>query len=259
VARQGVVNGLLRKEVETYGTLKLTVEGREFIAAPKSFILIKEMNFEEVDDSPVSATTKAGGGTTDLLLFQMLKDERKRISKQKELPPYVIFSEASLEEMSMQYPFTMEELTKVGGVGSGKARKFGQPFLDLIKEYVDENDIDRPNDMVFKSVVNKSGLKVHIITTVDRKLPFEDIAKGKGKDLNEILDEMDAIVSSGTKLNIDYHINEILDEDSIEDIFEYFMEAETPDIGAAEEEFEGDFTEEELRAVRIKFYSEVAN
>ena len=161
--------------------------------------------------------------------------------------------------MSMQYPLTIDELTKVSGVGSGKARKFGQPFLDLIKEYVDENDIERPNDMIFKSVVNKSGLKVHIITTVDRKLPFEDIAKGKGKDLNEILDEMDAIVSSGTKLNIDYHINEILDEDSIEDIFEYFMEAETPDIGAAEQEFDGDFTEEELRAVRIKFYSEVAN
>jgi len=259
VARQGVVNGLLRKEVETYGTLKLTVEGREFIGSPKSFILIKEMNFEEVDDSPAAAATKAGGGCTDMQLFQMLKDERKRVSKRKELPPYVIFSEASLEEMSMQYPFTMEELTKVGGVGVGKARKFGQSFLDLIKEYVDENDIERPNDMVFKSVVNKSGLKVHIITTVDRKLPFEDIAKGKGKELNDILNEMDAIVSSGTKLNIDYHINEILDEDSIEEIYEYFMEAETPEIGAAEEEFDGDFTEEELRAVRIKFFSEVAN
>ncbi len=259
VARQGVVNGLLRKEVETYGTLKLTVEGREFIASPRSFTLIKEMNFEEVDDSTSITATKAGGGTTDKQLFQMLKDERKRVSKQKELPPYVIFSEASLEEMSMQYPMTMEEMTKVGGVGAGKARKFGQPFIDLIKEYVEENNIERPDDMVFKSVVNKSGLKVHIITTVDRKLQFEDIASSKGKQLNEILDEMEAIVSSGTKLNIDYHIEEILDEDSVEEIYEYFMESETPEISAAEEEFDGDFTEEELRAVRIKFMSEVAN
>ncbi len=259
VARQCVVHGLLRKEVETYGTLKLTVEGREFIASPVSFTLIKEMDFEEVDDGSIITNTKAGGGTTDKVLFEMLKEQRKKVSKQKNLPPYVIFSEASLEEMSMQYPFTMEELTKVGGVGQGKARKFGQSFLDLIKDYVEENDIERPNDMVFKSVVNKSGLKVHIITTVDRKLPFEDIAASKGKEVPEILDEMEAIVSSGTKLNIDYHVNEILDEDSVEEIYEYFMEAETPDLGAAEEEFDGDFTEEELRAVRIKFMSEVAN
>jgi len=203
--------------------------------------------------------SKAAGGTTDPKLFELLKDERKRVSKSKELPPYVIFSEASLEEMSIQYPISMEELNNIAGVGAGKARKFGQTFIELINEYVTENNIERPQDMVFKSVVNKSGLKVHIITNVDRKTPIEDIAHSKGKEVNDILDEMEAIVSSGTKLNIDYHINEILDEDSIEEIFEYFMEAESPDISAAEEEFDGDFEEEELRAVRIKFMSEVAN
>ncbi len=259
VARQCVVNGLLRKEVETYGTLKFTKEGLDYLESPKSFTLIKEMKFEEVDDGIAIVPTKASGGTTDPELFKMLKAERLRVSKSKELPPYVIFSEASMEEMSMQYPITMEELTKIGGVGSGKARKFGASFIALIEEYVNENNIERAQDMVFKSVVNKSGLKVHIITNVDRKTPIEDIANSKGKEVPEILDEMEAIVSSGTKLNIDYHINEILDEDSVEEIFDYFMEAETPDIAAAEEEFDGDFEEEELRAVRIKFMSEVAN
>jgi len=259
VSRQCVVHGLLRKEVETYGTLKLTVEGREFLGSPRSFMLIKEMNFDEVDDGTLVKPSKAGGGTTDKELFNLLLDERKRVSKAKKLPPYVIFSEGSLEEMSMQYPISMQELTNIGGVGAGKARKFGQSFLDLISSYVDENDIERPNDMVFKSVVNKSGLKVHIITAVDRKTPLEDIASSKGKELEDILEEMEAIVSSGTKLNIDYHLEEVLDEDSIEEVYEYFMEAETPDIAAAEEEFDGDFTEEELRAVRIKFMSEVAN
>ena len=259
VARQCVVNGLLRKEVETYGTLKFTKEGLDYLETPKSFTLIKEMKFEEVDDGIAIVPTKASGGTTDPELFKMLKAERLRVSKSKELPPYVIFSEASMEEMSMQYPITMEELTKIGGVGSGKARKFGASFIALIEEYVNENNIERAQDMVFKSVVNKSGLKVHIITNVDRKTPIEDIANSKGKEVPEILDEMEAIVSSGTKLNIDYHINEILDEDSVEEIFDYFMEAETPDIAAAEEEFDGDFEEEELRAVRIKFMSEVAN
>ena len=259
LARQCVVHGLLRKEVETYGTLKLTKPGIEFIDSPKSFTLIKEMNFEEADGDTAVIPSKAAGGTTDPKLFELLKDERKRVSKSKELPPYVIFSEASLEEMSIQYPISMEELNNIAGVGAGKARKFGQTFIELINEYVTENNIERPQDMVFKSVVNKSGLKVHIITNVDRKTPIEDIAHSKGKEVNDILDEMEAIVSSGTKLNIDYHINEILDEDSIEEIFEYFMEAESPDISAAEEEFDGDFEEEELRAVRIKFMSEVAN
>ena len=260
VVRQCIVNGLLRKEIETYGTLKITPVGENFLEKPISFMLIKEMDYTDVDEEGVVVQGKSsGGGAADKVLYDMLIALRKEVSKDKELPPYVIFSEMSLEEMAINYPITNEELTKISGVGGGKAMKFGAPFLSLIKKYVDDNDIERPQDMIVKSVVNKSGLKVHIIQNIDRKLPLDDIAAAKGKELNDIIDEIERIVNSGTKVNIDYYIDDMLDEDSQEEIFEYFMESESDCIDEAYQEFDEDFSEEELRLMRIKFMSEVAN
>lgn len=259
VVRQCLVNGLLRKEIETYGTLKITEKGKEFLNKPTSFQLIKEMDYSDVDDANTVVSNKNGSGAADPELFKLLMDLRKREADEKDLAPWILFQEPSLEEMATQYPVNMEELTNISGVGAGKARKFGVPFIGLIKDYVEENEIERPMDMVVKSVVNKSGLKVHIIQNIDRKLPLEDIATAKGKKMEDILDEIEAIVTSGTKINIDYYINEILDEDSLEEIFDYFKEAENDNIETAFDEFDGDFTEEELRLVRIKFLSEVAN
>jgi ATP-dependent DNA helicase RecQ len=259
VVRQAIVHGLLRKEIETYGTLKITPAGNDFIDKPSSFMLIKEMDYSDVDSDGVVVQGKSAGGSMDPQLLGMLKDLRKEVSENKELPPYVIFQEPSLEEMASSYPITLEELAKISGVGVGKSNKFGKPFIQLIKQYVDDNDIERPDDMIVKSVVNKSGLKVHIIQNIDRKLPLEDIAKAKGKELQEIILEIESIVQSGTKVNIDYYIDDMVDEDSQEDIFEYFMEAESDNLDAAHDEFDGDFSEEELRLMRIKFLSEVAN
>jgi len=193
------------------------------------------------------------------MLYQMLKDEVKRVSKETGLPPYVIFQDTSLQDMAIQYPITMEEMINITGVGKGKAEKFGATFIELIADYVEENEIERPQDLVVKSVVNKSGLKVHIIQNIDRKLPLDDIAEAKGKQLDDVISEIEAIVHSGTKVNIDYYINDILDEDAQEEMMEYFMEAESDDLEEALKEFGGDFSEEEIRLMRIKFMSEVAN
>lgn len=259
VIRQVVVAGLVKKEIESYGILHLTEAGRKYLKKPQSFTLIKERDYS-VDESASedTASSKTGGGG-DAALYKMLKDEVKKIARHKKLPPYVIFQESSLQDMAVQYPITMDELVNITGVGKGKAMKFGQPILELIKDYVEENEIERPQDLVVKSAVNKSGFKVHIIQNIDRKLPLEDIASAKGKDLTDVIAEIEAIVHSGTKVNIDYYIDDILDDDSQEEIIEYFMEADTDSVDAAFEEFDGDFTEEELRLMRIKFMSEVAN
>ncbi|MFT7155624.1 MAG: ATP-dependent DNA helicase RecQ, partial [Parvicella sp.] len=198
--------------------------------------------------------------SADQELFVILKDLRKKISKEKNVPPFVIFQDPSIEDMTMQYPITMEEMQNILGVGTGKARRYGQPFIDVIVSYVKEKNIERPQDYVVKSIVNKSGSKVNIITNVDRKLSFEDIAKGLKKTYEELLTEIENIVSSGTKVNIDYYINDNLDEDAIEEIYTYFREdAETEDIIEAYNEFDGDYSEEELRLVRIKFMSEMGH
>jgi ATP-dependent DNA helicase RecQ len=258
VIRQATIQNFLSKEIESYGILKLTKLGEEFIENPHSVMLTKENDYSDADD--YSDNSGGGGkGAMDDTLYKMLISLRKEISKKKELPGYVIFQDPSLQEMASQYPITAEELTNIVGVGAGKARKFGAPFLDLIKRYVEENDIDRPQDFVVKSIVNKSGLKVHIIQNIDRKLPLEDIASAKGKEMDDVIDEIEAIVSSGTKINIDYYLDDMLDEDEQGDIYDYFMEAESDDIAEAYEEFEGEFTEEQLRLMRIKFMSEVAN
>ena len=259
VIRQCVVHSLLRKEVESYGVLKLTAEGKKFIETPHSFQLLKEVDFD-IEDSETNINRKSGGGgAADVTLFNMLKDLRKRISKEKNVPPFVVFQDPSLEEMATNYPISRDELVMIGGVGQGKAIKFGTSFVELIKRYVEENDIERAQDMMVKTVVNKSGNKVNIIQNIDRKLPLEDIASSLSLDLEALISQLETIVASGTKINIDYYLDDMIDEDSQEEIFDYFMDAESDAISSAMEEFEDEFTEEELRLMRLKFMSEVAN
>jgi ATP-dependent DNA helicase RecQ len=261
VIRQCVIAGFLQKEIELYGVLKMTDRGSAFIAKPRSFTLIKEHDytaFEEENDI-IAAGGSIAKHASDPVLFAMLKDLRKSISQEKSLPPFVIFQDPSLEDMALQYPITLEELQNVQGVGMGKANRFGKPFISLIKKYVDENSIERPQDLVVKSIVNKSGLKVHIIQNIDRKVPLEDIAKAKGKKTGDIISELEFIVQSGTKLDLNYYVNDMLDEDQQEEIFDYWKEAETYSLDDALEEFDGDYSDEEMRLMRIKFMSEVGN
>jgi ATP-dependent DNA helicase RecQ len=259
ILRQMLVRGLLRKEIETYGTLKITDEGKAFMKKPTSFTLVKEEEIGETDDDGELLIPKQGGGAADETLFGLLKDLRLKTSKEKKIPPYVVFQDPALEEMATQYPITIDEISNIGGVGKGKAVKFGAPFIALIKRYVEDNNIERPVDFVVKSAVNKSGHKVQIIQNIDKRIPLPDIAKGLGKDMSELLDELEAIVSSGTKINIKYFIDEEIDEDSQSDIMDYFMQSETDSIEEAMDYFEGDFEEEPLRLMRIKFMSEVGN
>lgn len=257
--RQAIVLGLLRKDVETYGVLKITDAGKKFRKKPVSVKLVKEQDYSDVDDASDFNGRDMARSAADETLYRMLEQLRDQISREGSLPGYVIFQDPSLQEMAIQYPTTIEELTQISGVGTGKANKFGKPFVDLIAKYVQDNEIERMQDFVVKSVVNKSGLKVHIIQNIDRKVPLDDIAGAKGKDMDYVISEIEAIVGAGTKVNIDYYINDMLDEDEQSDIYEYFMEAESDEIDAAYNEFDGDFTEEQLRLMRIKFMSEVAN
>jgi ATP-dependent DNA helicase RecQ len=258
VIRQTVVGGLLYKDIETYGTLKFTEKGRAFLEKPESFILLKQHDYSGSDDDD-SVVMNGKGGAFDETLYDLLVDLRKRLSKQNNIPPFVIFQEPSLKDMCFQYPITMEELTNCAGVGTGKAQRYGEPFLELIASYVEENDIERPQDLVVKSLINKSGLKVQLIQNIDRKLPLEDIGRAQGKSMDEVIEEIEAIVSSGTRVNINYYIDDILDQENQEEIYDYFSEAETDDLKTAYHEFDGDYTEEELRLMRIKFMSEMAN
>jgi ATP-dependent DNA helicase RecQ len=260
--RQTVVSGLLHKEIETYGELKMTENGHAFLLNPDSFIMLREHDYtgSNTDDDDDIEIDKAGGkGAGDERLYGMLEALRKQISKKEGLPPFVIFQDPSLIDMCIQYPITLEELSRISGVGVGKAQKYGQLFIELIARYVEENEIDRPEDFLVKSVVNKSGFKVHIIQNIDRKMPLEDIAKAKGKELDEVVSEIEAIVSSGTKVNIDYYVDDILDEEEQDEICEYFKEADSDDLSDAYKEFNGDYTEEQLRIMRIKFMSDFAN
>lgn len=257
VIRQTVVGGFLYKDVETYGTLKFTEKGLAFLANPEPYTLLKQHDFSATDDDDSVVSGK--GGVFDEVLYGMLIDLRRSLSRQNNIPPFVIFQEPSLKDMCFLYPITMDELTNVQGVGTGKAQRYGRPFLDLIRKYVEENDIDRPDDLVMKSLVSKSGLKVQLIQNIDRKLPLEDIGRAQGKTMDEVIEEIEAIVSSGTRVNINYYIDDILDTENQEEIFGYFSEAETDDLTTAYHEFDGDYTEEELRLMRIKFMSEMAN
>jgi ATP-dependent DNA helicase RecQ len=262
VIRQALINKLLTKDIENYGILKVTREGKEFIKKPYTIMLAKDHDYENPDDDDFEAAKSTGpkGSGTDATLFSMLKDLRKAISKKENLPPFVIFQDPSLEDMAIQYPIKAEELTQIVGVGTGKATKYGEPFLKLIRQYVEENEIIRPNDMVVKSVVNKSGLKVYIIQSVDRKLPLEDIAYAKSLTMDELLHEIESIVASGTRIDIGYYINEYVDEYHQEEIYDYFHEAESDSIEKALLELgESEYSEEEIRLMRIKFMSEIGN
>jgi ATP-dependent DNA helicase RecQ len=258
VIRQTVVAGLLRKDIESYGVLKLTDEGREFLKEPTPFKLYKERDYFG-EGAEIAFVGSDKGGALDEVLYAQLVDLRKDISKKKSIPPFVIFQEPSLKDMCYQYPVNIEELTNIQGVGHGKAARYGAPFVGLIKKYVEENDIQRPVDMVVKSLVNKSGMKVQLIQNIDRKLPLEDISEAQGKSVDEVVLEIEAIVASGTRVNINYYIDDILDKEAQEEIYEYFSEAETDNLDDAHEEFEGDYSEEELKLMRIKFMSEMAN
>lgn len=257
--RQVLVSGLLRKDIETYGVLKATDEGREFIKEPTSFMMAEDHVYDTVDDESIITASKSKGASADENLIKMLKDLRKKMAKKLEVPPFVIFQDPSLDDMALKYPISMEEMMNVHGVGEGKAKKYGKEFVDLIGRYVEENDIVRPDDMVVKSTGSNSALKLYIIQNIDRKLPLDDIASAKGMEMPDFIKEMEAIVYSGTKLNISYWVDEILDEDQQEEIHEYFMESESDKISIAIDEFDGDYEDEELRLYRIKFISEVAN
>ena len=262
IIRQALVHKMLSKDIENYGILKITKEGRDFIKKPFPIMLVKDHDYDAADDEEAEAMamgmSKDSG--TDRTLFTMLKDLRKTIAKQNGLPPFVIFQDPSLEDMAIQYPITKEEMTQIAGVGAGKAEKFGEPFIKLIKEYVEENEITRPNDMVVKSVVNKSALKIGIIQNIDKRIPLEDIAYGKGLSFDELLSEIESIVSSGTRLDLNYYIEENIDIYHQEDILDYFHEAESDDVQQALRELgEDEYSEEEVRLMRIKFLSEVGN
>ncbi len=259
--RQALIARFLVKDIENYGLLKLSERGHEYMKNPTPFNLVENNDYPEVDDDDINLGSGAKAGAADEELFSILKDLRKKVSKTKKVPPFVIFQDPSLEDMATQYPITIEELQNISGVGTGKASRYGKEFIEVIKKYVEEKDIIRPQDMVVKSVVNKSGIKVFIIQSIDRKMPFEDIANAKGLEMNELLDEVEAIVNSGTKLNIDYYVNEVLDEEHQEEVYDYFMEeAETESIADALEELgEDEYSEEDIRIMRIKFLSELGN
>lgn len=260
VIRQALIARFIEKDIENYGLLKLTKAGMEYMKKPGSFMLAEDHEYEEIDDD--EAMGSAGkSGTVDNELISILKDLRKQISRQKNLPPFVIFQDPSLDDMAIQYPITMEEMQNITGVGAGKAQRYGKEFVELIKKYVEENEIIRPQDMVVKSVVNKSGLKVYIIQSIDRQMSLDDIADAKNIEMSDLLTEIEAIVNSGTKLNLDYYINETIDEDHQQDIFDYFMEdAESESVQDALEELgEDEYSEEDIRLMRIKFLSEIGN
>ena len=258
--RQLLVAGFLRKDIETYGLIKITELGLAFLDQPKSFLMTEDHFFKDANDDNIVTNQKGRGVAADEKLFAILKSQRKKVADQLKLPPFVIFQDPSLEDMALKYPLSINELANVHGVGEGKAKKYGETFIKIIKTYVEENEVMRPDDFIVKSTGSNSALKLYIITNVDKKLPLTDIADAKKMEMNDLIKEMEAIVNSGTRLNINYWIDEVLDEDQQEEIHEYFLEdAETPDIDIAMEEFDGDYEEEELRLYRIKFFSEIAN
>lgn len=258
--RQVLVAGYLAKEIEQYGVLKLKDKGLDFIKNPISFLMTEDHSYEKGDTTGIVTNAKGlGGGGTNEKLMAMLKDLRKKVSKQKNVPPFVVFQDPSLEDMTFKYPITIEELSNVYGVGDGKAKKFGKQFIELIQRYVDDNNIEKMEDLVVKTTGTNSAFKLFIIQNTDRKLPLIDIAKSKGQTMAELITEMERIIYSGTKLNINYCLDNLLDEDQQEEIYDYFMEAESDKIQEALDEFDGEYDEEELRLVRIRFISEVAN
>jgi ATP-dependent DNA helicase RecQ len=257
VIKQALLSGYFDKDIDVVGVLKVTKSGKAFLKSPTSFQIVEDNEFDDVEEEePVQ---NGGACAVDPGLYEMIKDLRKRMAKEMDVPPYVIFQDASLEAMATIYPQTIKELENIPGVGAGKAKRYGEEFCKLIKKHCEDNEIERPEDLRIRTVANKSKLKVSIIQSIDRKVMLDDLAEAKGIDFSELLDEIEAIVYSGTKINIDYFIEEILDDEHIEDIFGYFKDSETDDIEDAIEELGADYSEEEIRLVRIKFISEMAN
>ncbi|ADQ79999.1 ATP-dependent DNA helicase RecQ [Paludibacter propionicigenes WB4] len=261
VIRQAMIAGFISKDIENYGLLKLTASGKAYLKKPQPFPIVKDNEFDdEEEETNVGGKNSGGTCAADDVLFSILKDLRKKLSKKLEVPPFVIFQDPSLEAMATSYPITMDELQNIPGVGAGKAKRYGEEFLKVIKEHVKENEIIRPEDLRVRTVANKSKLKVSIIQAIDRKIALDDIALSKGLEISELLDEIEAIVYSGTKINIDYFLNEVMDPDHIDEIFDYFSSAETDKIDAALDDLgEDDYSETEVRLVRIKFLSEIGN
>ena len=257
--RQVLVAGLIKKQIEQYGILQVTEKGKEFMANPTSFMMTKDHVYNEETDNTMIKASRSAGGAADDRLLKLLKELRRKEAQRQDIPPFVVFQDPSLEDMALKYPISMNELVNIHGVGEGKAKKYGKPFVELIANYVDEYDITRPDDLVVKSTGANSGLKLYIIQNVDRKLPLEDIASAKGLELKDLVKAMEQIVFSGTRLNLGYYIDDILDEDQQEEIHDYFLEAETDNIETAMKEFDGEYEDEELRLYRLKFMSEVAN
>ena len=255
VISQGIIAGFIDRDIENYGLLKVTKRGKAFLDNPTSFMVVEDRDFTAVEDNEI----RGGTGALDGELFSILKSMRKNMASKLQLPPYVIFQDPSLEAMATTYPITMEELQNIPGVGAGKAKRYGAEFLDVIRRHVEENEIIRPEDMRVRTVANKSKLKISLIQSIDRKVPLDDLAISRGLEFDKMLDEIEAIVYSGTRINIDYYIRDIMDEDHMEDIFEYFKESDTDRISVAQVELGDEYTEEEIRLVRIKFLSEMGN
>jgi ATP-dependent DNA helicase RecQ len=255
--RQALVGGFLLKEIETYGLLRITSRGKDFLSQPESFLMSEDHKYDTLPS--VNIIQNKSQGVLDSALMKLLISLRKDIAKKNQVPPYAVFQEYSLEEMCLKYPINLEELVNINGVGEGKAKRYGTKFLELINSYVEDNQIVRPHDLVVKSTGINSSLKLYLIQSVDRKLPLEDIASAKGMNMEKLVTEMETIVFAGTKLNIDYCMEDLFDEDQIEELYDYFIEADSDSIKQALEEFDGDFDEEELRLYRLKFMSEIAN
>ena len=255
--RQALVAGFLTKEIETYGLLRLSQRGKEYLEQPTSFMMTEDHKFEDLGEYPI--VQKKSTGALDKVLMQLLIKLRKEVASTNEVPPYAVFQENSLEEMCLKYPISLEELVSINGVGEGKAKRYGTPFIEMIQKYVEENNILRPDDLVVKSTGVNSGLKLYLIQSVDRKLPLEDIADAKGMLMEELIEEMETIVFAGTRLNIDYYLEDLFDEDQIEELYDYFIESNTDAITTAVDAFDGAYEEEEIRLYRLKFMSEIAN
>ena len=257
VIRQAVQVGYLDRDIENYGLLKITAKGKKFLNKPESFKVVEDSEFSE--EAEPDLTKNAASGAADPELFSILKDLRRKVAKQLGLPPYVIFQDPSLEAMATTYPISLEELQNIPGVGQGKAKRYGEDFVNVIRRHVEDNEIDRPEDMKVRIIPDKNSTKQFIIKLIDRKIPLPEIAKAKGLEFSELLDDIEAIVYSGTKININYYINEIIDEDSQEELFDYFKDSETDDLNRAYRELGEDFSEEEIRMAHIKFMSEMGN
>jgi len=257
IIRQAVIAGYLEKDMDNLDTVKVTSKGKKYLKKPESFKVVEDNDFSDMEMEP---QIKGGAAcVTDPALYSMLKDLRKKMAKKLNLPPYVIFQEPSLEAMATTYPITLEELANIAGVGAGKAKRYGEEFVKLIKLHVDENEIERPEDIRVRSVANKSKLKISIIHGIDRKIDLEELAESKGLEFDELIDELEAIVDAGTKINIDYFLNEIMDEDRLLDLIDFFKEGQEDDIEAVFQELGDEYTEEEIRLVRVKFLSEMGN